>query len=126
MPPVRLHLTPGMCQSCPLLFPPPLTHVTGPPTTRAIAFDVRSVSQRVFLFALSSACSTLPTPFRTLPSTCFATPFACCVLLPVSSPTLRWTLPATSLAVPLLDRGSWCAPKMRFVLKLAEHESEKL
>src|ERR1022692_607248 len=100
MPPVRLHLTPGMCQSCPSLFPPPLTTIGDPHTTRAISFDVRSASQRVLLSALSSACSTLPTPFCPLPSTCFAAPFACCVLLPVSSPSFRWTLPATSLAVP--------------------------
>src|SRR5450759_4947050 len=91
MPPVRLHLTPGMCQSCPLLFPLPLTTIGGRPTTRAISFDPRSASQRVFLSALSSACSTLPTPFCTLPSTCFAAPFACCVLLPVSSPNFCWT-----------------------------------
>src|SRR6266852_3119910 len=54
----------------------------------------------VLTFALSSACLTLPTPFCTLPSTCFAAPFACWVLLPVSSPAFCWILPATSLAAP--------------------------
>ena len=39
---------------------------------------VRSLGYgRVFLSASSAACSTLPTPFCTFPSTCFATPFTC-------------------------------------------------
>src|SRR5271154_10761 len=49
-------------------------------------FPALCVGQRAFLPALSSACSTFPTPFCTLPSTCFATPLSCWVLLPVSCP----------------------------------------
>src|SRR5271170_81937 len=59
----------------------------GPPPMAGSIFPALCVGQRTFLSALSSARSTFPTPFCTLPSTCFVTPLSCWVLLPVSCPT---------------------------------------
>src|ERR1022692_2586854 len=113
--PVGLRRTPGMCQSCPLFFPSRRSIIGAPPTTRVI---LRSASQRVFLSA-SSACSTLPTPFCSLPSTCFAAPFACWVLLPVSSPTFCWTSLLHLWQRLLLDRGSWVCSLTTRLMRVA-------